>query len=250
MNHPDFISGLVDAASACYRPACRFAWHFARGKLAGDPVFAGLLERGLIPGGARILDLGCGQGLLAAWLFAAQDQYNAGRWPPDWPPAPRPLAYRGIELMPPDAHRARESLGERAEIVTGDIRTADLGEPDTVVILDVLQFIGYEAQADLLARIHDALPPAGTLLLRIGDAGGGLGFAVTLWVDRVVALARGHGLARFYCRASRDWEDVLRRIGFSIERLPMHHGTPFANTLFICRKIRPDAAPIKSAGGR
>ncbi|MGI4846902.1 MAG: methyltransferase domain-containing protein [Janthinobacterium lividum] len=62
---------LVAAAAAPYRQAGRFAWHFARGKLAGDPVFAALLEHGLLCGRARILDIGCGQGLLAALLLAA-----------------------------------------------------------------------------------------------------------------------------------------------------------------------------------
>lgn len=56
----------------------RFAYHFARGKLGGDPVFLALLERGLLSDRARILDLGCGQGLLAAWLLAARRQFESG----------------------------------------------------------------------------------------------------------------------------------------------------------------------------
>jgi SAM-dependent methyltransferase len=66
------LASLIDAASAPYRAAGRFAWHFARGKLRGDPVFAALLAQGLLAGRARVLDLGCGQGLLAAWLLAAR----------------------------------------------------------------------------------------------------------------------------------------------------------------------------------
>ena len=62
---------LLAAASAYYRPAGAFAWRFARGKLAADPVFPALLAQGLLAGRTRILDLGCGQGLLAAWLLAA-----------------------------------------------------------------------------------------------------------------------------------------------------------------------------------
>ena len=42
----------------------------AGGKLRGDPVYAALLAQGLLAGRARVLDLGCGQGLLAAWLLA------------------------------------------------------------------------------------------------------------------------------------------------------------------------------------
>jgi SAM-dependent methyltransferase len=73
-----FTRALLDGASAPYRSAGRFAWYFARGKLNGDPAFLGLLERGLIPDDARILDLGCGQGLLAAWLLEVRALFDAG----------------------------------------------------------------------------------------------------------------------------------------------------------------------------
>ena len=59
---------LLDAASAPYRRAGPFAWRFARGKLGMDPVFRYLLCEGLIPPHAHVLDIGCGQGLLASLL--------------------------------------------------------------------------------------------------------------------------------------------------------------------------------------
>ena len=68
---------LIDRASERYRNAGVFAYNFARGKLRGDPVFRALLERGMLLGRGRILDLGCGQGLLAAWAdSAAPDSAN------------------------------------------------------------------------------------------------------------------------------------------------------------------------------
>ncbi|MGH8609838.1 MAG: methyltransferase type 11, partial [Gammaproteobacteria bacterium] len=106
-----FTRALLDAAAAPYLSAGHFAWHFARGKLAGDPAFLALLERGLIPDNARILDLGCGQGLLASWLLSARALFEAGHWPTQWPAAPKPMAYRGVELMPRDVRRARRALG-------------------------------------------------------------------------------------------------------------------------------------------
>ncbi|MGH9649744.1 MAG: hypothetical protein ACRD3I_04650, partial [Terriglobales bacterium] len=144
------------------------AWHFARGKLARDPAFLGLLERGLIPDNARILDLGCGQGLLASWLLSARALFEAGHWPTQWPAAPKPKAYRGVELMPRDVRRARRALGGRAEFVSADLRTADFGKSDAVVILDVLHYIEYSAQGDVLSRVRDALVPA----RGAADAGG------------------------------------------------------------------------------
>ena len=79
---------FIDHASARYRAAGGFAYHFARGKLGRDPMFCGLLERGLFPDNPRILDLGCGQGLLAAWLLSARQLYDAGDWSAECPAPP------------------------------------------------------------------------------------------------------------------------------------------------------------------
>ena len=82
-------AALLDAACEPYRNAGRFAYYFARGKLRADPVYRAILELGLLLGRARVLDLGCGQGLLAAWLRAAERCYERGSWPRAWPPAPQ-----------------------------------------------------------------------------------------------------------------------------------------------------------------
>jgi hypothetical protein len=105
MEPPALRRCLVDAAAGRYRAAGRFAYHFARGRLSGDPVFGTLLTQGLVPGGARILDLGCGQGLLASWLAAAVECHGAGDWHAGWPP-PATWSFRGIELVPRDVARA------------------------------------------------------------------------------------------------------------------------------------------------
>ena len=161
---------LRDMASAPYRGAGRFAWHFARGKLGMDPVFRHLLSRGLIEPRARVLDIGCGQGLLASLLRAADAAAARSHWPADWAPAPHGVQVTGIELMPRDVERAQRALGATAaEFVCGDMRHTPFPEADTVVLLDVLHYISVPEQDHLLARVRDALPPGGRLLLRIGD---------------------------------------------------------------------------------
>lgn len=238
----EFVNSLIERASAPYRPAGRFAWHFARGKLSGDPVFVGLLEHGLIPDNARILDIGCGQGLLASWLLSAKAMHDkrggTRRWPQHWPAAPNPRSIHGIELMPRDVQRAQRALGDAATFAVGDMRKATLSQADAVVILDVLHYVSIEAQNDVLARVRDALAPGGTLLLRIGDAGGGLPFKISVWVDHVVTFVRGHRNSRLYCRPLSEWCAALSALGFSVSSLPMNKGTPFANILLVAKLTR------------
>lgn len=216
---------LVEAASAPYRAAGRFAWHFARGKLGGDPVFAYLLQARLIPEHARLLDLGCGQGLLAALLAAAR--------------APRLAAYRGVELMARDVARAHRALGPDCGVQQGDIRSAEFGSADAIVILDVLHYMSREDQDAVLARVRAALAPGGILLLRVGDAAAGLPFRLSNWVDWTVACARGHGATRFHCRSVAQWRSALEALGFTVHAEPMSRGTPFANVLLSARLPQP-----------
>lgn len=232
-----FRRTLLERATHPYRSAGRFAWKFAHGKLKGDPMFFAMLELGLIPDGERLIDLGCGQGLLASWLLEARALHESGNWPSNWPAAPKIKNIWGLELMPKDVARARAALHERAQIEQGDIRTADLGKTDVAIILDVLHYISYEAQEDLLRRIRAALPAGGTFITRIGDAAGGLPFYYSNWVDRVIFFLRGHGVIPIYCRTRDEWLEVLKRNGFEARSLPMHKGTPFCSVMLIAKAI-------------
>jgi SAM-dependent methyltransferase len=226
---------LLDAARAPYRTVGRFAYEFARGKLAGDPAYRAILERGLLQGRRQLLDLGCGLGLLAALLRAAERCSQDGRWPSGWPAPPRGMSIRGIELMPRTVERARRALGAAAEIVQGDIRVAAFGAADAVVILDVLHYIEAGAHRALLHRVHHALPPAGLLLVRIGDAAGGLRFRVGQCWDQAVMFGRGRGWMRLHCRSLGEWRALLLECGFDSQVISMSEGTPFANVLLCAR---------------
>jgi len=226
---------LIGRASAPYRPSGRFAWHFARGKLSRDPVFTALFERGWIPNGARLLDLGCGQGLLAAWLMAATRIWEQGGWPAMWPAPPKSVHVRGIELMLADVERANAALGGSAQFECADIREAGFGSADVVVILDVLHYMDYAAQDSVLRRVRAALDPRGLLLLRVGNAAAGLRFRISRGVDHVVTVVRGHRPGPLYCRSVDEWRAVLECLDFRVEGHPMSAGTPFANVLLVAR---------------
>lgn len=233
MTARQLLRRLAYVAAQRYRQSGLFAYRFALGKLGGDPVFAALLERGMIPDRARLLDLGCGQGVLAAWIDAARASFRAKQWPEAWPPPPEPSDYRGIELMPRDVRRAQGALGSLARIECADIRTAEFGKADVVIILDVLHYMNATEQEQVLQRVRSSIGDAGTLLLRVGDAAGGWRFTVSRWVDAAVLFARGHGSARLHCRSVQAWKEVLASCGFAAQSIPMSEGTPFANVMLV-----------------
>ena len=226
---------LIAAASEPYRSAGRFAWHFARGKLGLDPVFRHLLQHGLISPRARVLDIGCGQGLLASLLRSCTAFEQRGRWPNGWARAPQAARVTGIELMPRDVQRARAALGDAAEFICGDMRSTPFPEADVVVILDVLHYIGIAEQNEVLARVRRALPAGGVLLLRVGDAAAKHGFAASQWADRVITFVRGHRVVPQYGRPLAEWIAQLESLGFEVRSQPMSAGTPFANVLLVAR---------------
>ena len=240
----EFTRRLAEQAAEPYRKAGRFAWHFARGKLMGDPLFAGVLEHGLIRDHARILDVGCGQGLMASWLLSAGAMQRGGAWHVGWPDAPHPASIHGIDLNERDVRRAQTALSGRAEFTVGDMRTAEFRQADVVLALDVLHYVDEDAQDMVLWKIRDALAPDGVLLLRVGDADGGLPFKLGMSVDRVVNFLRTGDAGRLHCRSLAAWKSVFGKLGFAVRSFPMSQGTPFANILLAATREASSLASI------
>lgn len=239
MNTAEFMSVLLDEASRPFRKAGHFAYHYARGKLAGDCIFRALLERGLFPAEGRYVDLGCGQGSLFAWLLAARALHEQGRWPSDWPAPSTPSRLRGYELMARDVERAALAFGPQHPLVDirqGDMCEVDFGEAEVITILDALHYIDFSRQEEVLQRIRVALPRGGMFLTRVGDAAGGLPYHLCNWVDHAVTFVRGHRLPRLYGRPLSEWVTLLRTLGMTVTTTPMSEGKPFANVMLVARR--------------
>ncbi len=232
-------SWLIDATARRFVPAGLFARRFARAKLLHDPVYLALLRRGLIGDGLRLLDLGCGQGILLALLAVAPGLARAGLWPPRWPPPPVRLRLRGIEREAAEVRRARLALGSDGEIELRDLRDPREGrlEPsDLIALLDVIHYLEPSAQERLLAEIAEALAPRGLLLMRVCDGGAGLSARLTRAADRLGTLSRGRLVGRLHTRSVSEWIAALDRLGLVASAEPAGQGTPFANVLILGRR--------------
>jgi len=104
-----------------------------------------------------------------------------------------------------------------------------------VVTVDVLHCVDPATQEAVLRRARASLPQASLLLLRIGDASAGAPFRISNWVDRMVLMMKGHGGVKLHCRAVADPIELLDRLGFDTDVVPMSAGTPFANVLLVGR---------------
>lgn len=230
-------SRLVSSASALYGKTGFFNYCWARGKLSLDPVFAGLLTQRVFSDRMRILDLGCGRGLLAAWFLMAEALAEQNLLPDLT--SPQHLSFTGVELMAREADCGMRALqprfGQRVSIASGDMRQANLAGHNVITILDVLHYLPFTDQEVLLDRIRAALPPAGVFVTRIGDAKAGWRFAYSQCIDHAMFLIQGHRQWRNWCRPLEHWITSLEARGFSVTAQPMSAGTLFANTLLVAR---------------
>ena len=231
---------LLDQATKPYARTFFTNYFWARGKLGGDPIFPALLDAKVFADGARVLDLGCGRGLLAAWLLAAEKMAHDGLWPAPHKP-PRALQFRGVELVAREVRCGNAALqaahGDRVSLEVGDMRDAELSDVDAVTILDVLHYIPHEEQDRLLDRIRAALGSGGLFVTRVGDAAAGRRFRFSQKIDACMAALQGHRSPPTWCRPLSEWQRVLEARGFSVQVLPMSRGTWFANVMLICRVI-------------
>jgi trans-aconitate 2-methyltransferase len=135
-----------------------------------DPQFEWgmeVLERLELTGRETVLDAGCGSGRVTAKLL-------------DRLPEGRVVAVDGSEAM---VEKAREALGDRAEVRFGDLAELDYdAEFDLVFSTAVFHWI--PDHDNLFARIHRALRPGGRLIAQCGGRGN-----VAKLAEAIVAVA-------------------------------------------------------------
>ncbi len=240
---PRFHAMLHDLTTERYMACGIRDWEFARGKLRFDPVYLALLRSGALPPYGRILDLGCGRGLLLALIRTAQRIRDRGDWGADWPEPPREVDLHGIEIVAAKAERARVALAGEATIEIGDVAEVPLPPAAAVAMLDVLHYLPRERQDRVLDRVAEAVEPGGVLLIREADADRGWRFAFTRAGERLAAWIRHNWGQRFHYRGARAWVAALEARGFAARAAPMWAGTPHGNVLIEARRRGPGATP-------
>lgn len=201
----------------------RWDYCYVLSKLRSDPLYPGVLDA-LRGSHAPLLDMGCGLGLLA---HALRHDGQA-------------LSYRGVDN---DAAKIRRASGvaSRAGLAASHFEVMDLATAlpvhrGSVAILDVLQYLPAEAQANLLRQAAAMLDGDGRLVLRMALADDSRRGRISRIGDRA---ANWIGWMQFRPRHYPDaatLRGLLEQAGLRVSLAPLYGNTPFNNWLLVAHR--------------
>jgi cyclopropane fatty-acyl-phospholipid synthase-like methyltransferase len=176
-----------------------------------------------LPRQGRILDLGCGHGLLGLTLA---------------------LEAAEREVLGIDHDPARVKLAARAargianlSFEKGSLLAPPPGPWNGIAAIDVFHYFETRMQNAVLAHLRDALAPGGVFIMREVDPTGGI---ASRWNRAYEKIATRSGFTRssekqnLYFRAPADWVKQLESSGFEVQT--ERCSSPiFADILYVCR---------------
>lgn len=194
-------------------------YYYAMGKIALDPAYpavAKTLGNSTLP----LLDLGCGIGLLAAYLRASGHRAPIVGWDVD---------EKKIEV-------AKTILPESStSFRTGDALDFSEHRGD-VVMLDVLHYFNDKDQELLLTKIAASIAPQGVALIRLALNEPSWRFTVTRAEEWFVHFIRWIPMQGGNFPTRDEVSLPFAKEGLEVEVRPMWGWTPFNSHLFTIRR--------------
>ncbi|MBX3204041.1 MAG: class I SAM-dependent methyltransferase [Labilithrix sp.] len=176
----------------------------------------------LLPDAGRILDIGCGFGLFAAYFGQTQPARRIVGVDPD---------ARRIAM----AERVSEAVGLSASnrFVAGDARDVALeGTFAGAYVLDVMHHIPEKDQLPMLVRLRDLLAPRGVLVVKDITTVPAFGLEFTRLLDRVMV---GWDEPLRY-RHHREWGEMLASLGFHVRMVRVPDVLPYPHVVIAATK--------------
>jgi 2-polyprenyl-3-methyl-5-hydroxy-6-metoxy-1,4-benzoquinol methylase len=176
-----------------------------------------------IPRKGRVLDFGCGYGMLSNLL--------AERGPA--------RMVTGIDLNPARINVAIRTVARRPNVRfhLGNVESLAPSPFDAVVMTDVLHHIPNDQVATLLAKIYSSLGRDGTLAVLDVDRRPFWKFCITYAIDSLL-----NPSDRLWYRPLRRIQEMTESAGLRTEKvIPADDGLPLADVLLLCRKDRRES---------
>jgi len=174
-----------------------------------------------LPAEGRLLDVGCGFGLFAAYFGQTHPNRNIVGIDPN---------ARRVGI----ARRVATRLGlHNHRFIVGDVRDASLEGPfDAVYVLDVMHHLPRAEQRSVLERLRSLLAPGGILLVKDITTESRFGRIFTEALDRLM-IGWNEPLAY---RHHREWAELLTEIGFQVRVLRVPDILPYPHVVIVATK--------------
>ena len=172
----------------------------------------------LLPGSGKILDFGCGYGMLSNLLTLKQ---------------PKRIVV-GVDLSRRRIRIAKRSVKDRSNIsfYCSDIKDLEKGQYDAVVMTDVLHHINDAKVVSLFRLITSFLSDNGSIIiLEVGKA--------PLWKFRFTRVIDQllNPLDSLHYRSMSELRHLLGNVSVKIENvMPLHKGLPLPDFVYLCKK--------------
>lgn len=164
-----------------------------------------------VPQKGKIIDLGCGEGVIAKYLAR--------------------VSTRQIVGVDNNKKRLQKSGSQNLQFTQADIRNYPVTGADAVIISDVLHHIAYKGQQMLLTKISRSLKKGGTLIIKeIDESELVRSRSSRLW-DFVF-----YPKDKIYYHRSQDLKKYLEELDFKVKISRPSRLFPGSTTLFVCQK--------------
>ncbi len=208
------INRIVSALPPFERAYARVRFSILRSKLLSVMDL-------VLPSEGRILDVGCGFGLFAAYFGLT---------------APG----RSVLGVDPDARRTviADRVAKSLGLVNHSFLAGVADDPritgpfDGAYVLDVMHHVPKDSQRALLVRLRDLLSDQGVLVIKDVTTEPWAGLKFTEALDRLVV---GFKEPLAY-RHHREWAEMLRGLGFSVRVVRVPDILPYPHVVIVARK--------------
>ncbi|MGD9345063.1 MAG: class I SAM-dependent methyltransferase [Candidatus Aminicenantes bacterium] len=177
----------------------------------------------IFPREGTIVDLGCGNGLFPNILCLGSSE--------------RQIIGLDLDKKKIEVANATKILSSQITYQIGDVVEGEYPQGDVFALVDVLYLIPYQRHEPILRKCYISLPPGGTLIIKEMDTRPRWKYAWNLFQETLAVKLIGFTLGeRFYFRNQKDYLDILQRIGYSVETVPVHSGYWYPHIAYICTK--------------
>ena len=171
----------------------------------------------VIPTEGRILDLGCGFGILSNYLYLKSNKRKI----------------IGLDYSKKRITNAKKTIrNKNLQFKVSNLITDKIPKANCYVLIDFLHHIIRQHHNEILKKIFNSLETGGTLIFQEIDKKNTVKYYFTYLLDRTL----NYGEKVYYLPA-KEWEKILIATGFKIKEIKrLDKNSLFPNILFICTK--------------